>query len=1148
MQIRSKWMLAAALIAACAWSQTITAALEGLVTDPSGASVAGAAVRILNAGTNAAVEFRTSASGRFLAPVLQPGVYSVTIEAAGFRKAQRTGLELKVAQATRIEIVLELGSVNEVVNITGEAPLLDATTSAVGQVVERKTIVNLPLNQRNPFSLILLVPGTVGTVGNDAVGGNFSINGGRQGANEVLLDGVSSTPLSDNTNRLTIFPSVDAVEEFRVQTNNFSAEFGNSGGGIINLLYKSGTNQLHGSLFEFLRNSVLDANSFFSNSRGTPLGSFKRNQFGASAGGPVEIPKIYSGRNKTFFFVDYEGLRQRSASLNTLTVPSLLQRAGDFSQTFNKAGQLIPIYDPTTTVRSGSGYARLPVAGNKIPAPLINPVASNVGRRYPQPNQPGDPGTAANNFYASGAAPTTNDQYDIKADHNISSAQRIFLRLSKRYTYSEPARFFPADLLPGQSGGTTDYRNTNAVLNYDLTRSATTFINVRYGFSRTFRIQGQLGVGFDPGQLGLPSYIRANADLLLMPAFTPDSYSKLGNGDALGLGPTAIDSHSFQLANTKITGSHSLKYGADIRLYRNNTSQAGDATGKFTFGRPMTAGPDPNASSSSATGDGFASFLFGYGSGDLIRNYKSASTQSLYYALYLNDDWKITSRLTLNLGIRYDLTIPRHERYNRAVNLDPLVPSPLAGPSGIANLRGGLQYLGVNGYPTRQFDTEWTDFAPRIGFAWQANSKTVFRGAYGIFWAPPVTAAAQTIAQPGYTSQTPYYGTLDGVTPNAPISDPFPTGFLPITGSAGGLLTLIGQGANAPTRNTRNPYLQNWNFGIQREIRGVVIDASYVGTHGVALSDFGTANMDQIPNQYMSLGPQLLQQVPNPFFGLISTGPLSGRTVQQRYLLRPFPQFDGFRDLNPSIGSSIYHSFQLKAEKRFTSGLSFLLAYTKAKLIDNTSQNNGNFGGGSTTQNAYDFASERAVSPYDASQRLVLSYIYELPIGRGKKIGKSWNRAVDALLGGWQFNGITTLQRGFPLLLTATNNANAFNDGERPNNNGTSAKLSGRVQSRLDRYFDTSVFTQPAAYTFGNTSRTLPDVRSPGMRNFDLSLFKNFKLLEKLTVQFRAEAFNALNTPQFSSPNTSLNSVSFGVISTTANSPRQVQFGLKLLY
>jgi hypothetical protein len=1068
------------------------------------------------------------------------------VESAGFKRAERTELTLQVNQSARIEIVMEVGSVNETVNVTATAALIDATTSAVGHVIDKQSILNLPLNQRNPFALILLVPGANGSVGTDMFGGNFAVNGGRNGANEILLDGVPSAPPSDNSNRLTVFPSVDAVEEFRVQTNNFSAEFGNSGGGLVNVIYKSGSNNLHGSFFEFLRNSKMDSNNFFSNAKNIPLSSFKRNQFGASAGGPVEIPKLYNGRNKTFFFLDYEGLRQRSAANLLTSVPTALQRAGDFSQTLTATGQLITIYDPTTTIRSGSGYARSPVPGNLIPASLIDPVARNVVRFWPLPNSQGAAFTNVNNFAASSTSPTNINQYDVKVDQNLNDRQRLFVRFSRRYLETDPANYFPADIRVAQGGTIGTQTSSNVVFNYDLTRSPSFLINFRYGFARNLRWTSTTSDGYDPTQLGLPSYIRDNADTLVMPTFAPAGYYSIGNGSTLGIGPLSVNVHSWQLGNTRVLTSHVIKFGGDLRLYRNDTRQGGYATGEYDFARSFTQGPDPVRATSNA-GDGFASFLFGVGSGRMDRAFKTASTQSTYYAPYVSDDWKLTSKLTLNLGFRWDLNVPRTERFNRANFIDPFVPSPLSGPSGIPKLAGGLVFVGVNGVDRKQFNTEWGDFAPRFGFAYQANGKTVFRGAYGIFWAPPSSTAAQTIRMTGFSSSTPYQGTLDGVTPTAFLRNPFPNGYLPISGSSLGLMTFVGQSVSAPLRDTRNPYLENWNFGIQRELRGgLLVEIAYVGSRGLQLTR--SVALDQLRSQYLALGAQLLQPVTNPFYGLISSGVLSTPTIQQRYLLRDYPQFDGFSPSSPAGGSSTYQSLQLKVEKRFSSGLGLLLAYTNSKLIDDSSQDNGNYGRSVSTQDSFNPRGERSISPNDVSQRLVISYVYDLPLGRARSLGRNWNRLTDTLLGGWQVNGITTFQRGVPLALSTQNTSNAFNGGLRPNNSGKSAKLGGSVNQRLNGYLDASVFSLPAPFTFGNTSRTLPDVRADGSRNFDLSLFKNFRIKEGWTLQFRAESFNVFNTPQFGIPNQDISSVSFGVISSTANSPRQMQFELKFLY
>jgi hypothetical protein len=1145
---------------ASAWSQTITASLEGIVKDPSGALIAGATARILNTGTNAVVEAKTEQDGRFFAPILQPGIYSVTVEAQGFKKVEHANLKLDVAQAARIEIELPVGSLTESVEVTSSAALVDATTSSVGHLMTNQGIANLPMNQRNPLALVLLVPGVVGSVGSDMTGGNFSVNGGRSGSNDVLLDGVSSSVPSDASQRLTVFPSVDAVEEFRVQTNNYPVEFGGSGGGIINLIYKSGTNQLHGSAYDYLRNSVLDANSWNGNRSGIPLASFKRNQFGGSLGGPVVFPKLYSGKDKTFFFMDYEGLRQRSAgSFGPTTMPTLLQRSGDFSDTRNGGGQVIAIYDPFSTVAAGSGYVRTPMPGNIIPASRINPVSARALKYWPNPNQAGDANTHTNNFYASGANSTDLDQFDAKVDHNISDRQRLSARISRRFLDTPATLYFPSAIQAAQNGTSGNQASTNGVFNYTLIASPTFVSNLRYGYSRVVRWTTEIGTGFDPtdpATLGLPSYVKTEADALFMPGFQPDGYYGIGAGTN-SLGVLTLDTQTLQFANTKVTSRQSIKFGADLRLYNNNTTQQQRPTGQFTFSKNFTQGPNPLAPASTS-GDGFASFLFGTPSGGgTIKNYRATSTRSTAYALYLGDDWKVTRKLTLNIGLRWDLNIPSYERYNRANYFDPLVPNPLGAQVGIPGLHGGLRFYGVDGVSRRTSTTEWKDFAPRLGFAYQAFKDTVIRGAYGIFFAPPSTTAGQSLGVSGFSTTTNIVTSLDGgITPYNTIDNPYPQGYLPITGSAAGLSTLLGQSVTAQLYGIRNPYLQNWNFGIQHVIPGgIMIDASYVGSKGTYIVEgAGGYSLNSLRPQYLSLGTALTQQAPNPFYGIITTGTLSGKTIPQFQMLLDFPQFTSVGEQFATGSNSIYHSFQLKAEKRFSNGMSFLLAYAKAKSIDDGSVDNGNFTGGAAAnngyQNAYNRRGERSISPYDVPQRLVLSYVYNLPFGRGRSLGRTWNRAVDAVLGGWQFNGIVTYQKGVPLELSANIplSGGIYGSALRPNNNGQSGQLSGPAVDRLAKYFNTSVFSVPPTFTLGNVSRTLPDVRVPGAQNYDLSLFKNFKPLEKLTVQLRGESFNAFNHPQFGAPDSNASSVTFGKISGTANGPRNMQLALKLLF
>jgi len=1132
-----------------AHSQRITASLAGVVGDPSESVVPGALVRVINRGTAEVTLAKTDDHGHFLFPSLAPAVYDISVEGMGFKRLEQKGLTLNVLQDAQVEFRLEVGSTSEIMEVTARGPLLDSNSGQLGQVIENQSIANLPLNQRNPFSLILLAPGVTGTVGTTFTGLQFNVNGGRSGTTDVLLDGIPSTPPTDAYNALTIFPSVDAVQEFKVQTSSYSAEFGLSGGGIINLIYKSGTNAVHGSAYDFLRNSVMDANNFFANRTGTPLASFKRNQFGGSLGGPVLLPRIYDGRNRTFFFFSYEGLRQRTASYLSTTVPTRAERAGDFSGIRTSTGAPITIYDPLTTTPT-SPFMRTAFPGNQIPPSRFDKVAANVLRYWPLPNVAGQGGGQVNNFFASSAAPYSIDQYDIKGDQVITDRQRLSLRWSQRRPTQSPAQFWPADIFVAQNAVTNRQNGFGGALDYTSVRSPSHLMKFRWGISHVYYRIDVNSPDFDPTQLGFPSYIRDSANALGFPAFEVTGYAGIGIGSNLSRGSLGMLEQTWSLANTKTFSRHTLRFGAEVRAMANNSNQLGRATGAYTFPVSFTQGPNGQSASATA-GDGFASFLLGLGGGTLTHNFKIIDTVSQYIAGYFQDDYKATSRLTLNLGLRYDLFVPRVERHNRAVVVDPTAPSPLAGPSGIANLTGGLQYVGVNGYPRTQNDTDWKDFGPRFGFAYRASKQTVVRGGYGIFFGPSPSQAAATVTATGFRTDSTFFGSIDGtgLFPYNYLSDPFPNAsFIPVRGSSQGLLTTVGQSIAAPGRYNKTPYVQNFNLGIQYQFSGDwLLETSYSGSRGVDL--IWSPSINQLPLENLALGSRLLTQVKNPFYGLITgTSVLAQPTVQQRYLLAPYPQFTGVQIANAPGASSNYNSLQVRVEKRFARGLSVLGAFTWGKMMDDASSNNtGNLNGNGTSEDAYNRHLDYSLSTADVARRLVVSYVYELPFGRGQHFGGSWNRLTDAILGGWQTNGIIAWQTGLPLVFTANNQANIFNPGSRPNNNGISGELSGPVEDRLNRYFNTSVFSQPALYTIGNMSRT-SDIRAPGLRNFDLSLFKNFQLTEKLKLQYRAEAFNAFNTPQFGAPNSSVTSASFGVVTTQANSPRQLQMALKLLF
>jgi hypothetical protein len=1135
-------------------AQLVTASLEGIVTDPSGGVVPAANVEVINTSTNVRTAAKTNSEGRFVLPSLQPGgPYSVDVEAAGFKREERSGITLEVNQEARIDIQLQVGAASETVKVTGEAPLLEPTSAAMGQVIGTQSIVNLPLNQRNAYSLVFLAPGVNGTVGTNFNSQNISMNGGRAGSSEILVDGIPSAPgLVNPIQGFAVFPSVESVEEFKVQTNEYSAEFGRSGSGVVNLIYRSGTNQFHGSAFDFLRNSDLDCNDFFSNRNGAALPNFKRNQFGGSLGGPLDIPKLYHAKDKTFFFMAYEGLRQGTGSTLTTSVPTALQRAGNFTQTLNTAGQEVIIYDPTTTVASGSGYVRSPFPGNIVPASEINPVAVNVMKYYPLPNRPGAVNTGLNNYYDATTSVINTDTGDAKLDENINDRNRFFFRYSQRDLLQPPPFYFPAaDVVALNNAETASQISHSAAFDYTFTMSPTFLMEFRWGFSRMAVDQATVGDGFNPTSLGFPSYIAANADHLNFPGIAPANYYSLGQPGQGTWKKSGFESHLLGANLTKVLQSQTLKFGWEGRLLRVNDVEAGSSTGAFTFSPAITQGPNPNAATSTG-GNSIASLLLGVGSGSMIQDSKNAATQSFYYALYFQDDWKVTRKLTLNVGLRYDLDIPRTERYNRMETFDPFVASPLAAKTGIAGLRGGLIFPGVNGNSREQFNPRYDDFSPRVGLAYQAFKNTVIRAGYGVFFAPSYREAGATIGNEGFSAVTTYTGSPNGLTPSVYLNNPFPNGFNPIVGSSQGLLTGLGTSFENPIYgDNKVAYTQNWDFEIQQQLPGnLLVDVAYVGSHAVHLNESGENdwNIDQLPPQALALGTKLQQSVPNPFYGIITTGPESGATIPLSYLESPYPQFTGPEASYMTGGYSVYHAFQLKVEKRLSNDLSVILSFTGQKLIDDYAiiSNVGNNTGG--IQNIYDLQNQRGVSSNDISNRLVISGIYSLPFGRGKMFGKNWNRAVDTLLGGWQVNGIATDQSGFPLSVTTQDTSSSGGNVLRPNNNGQDPNQSTPVSTRLNQYFNASTFSQPAPFTFGSLTRTLPNVRAPYTQNIDFSLFKNFQLYERMSLQVRAEAFNLLNQVVFGAPNTTLSSGQFGVISSEASTPREIQFALKLLF
>lgn len=1124
----------AAILAGVACAQTFSGSVLGSIQDPTGAAIANAAVTAINTETNARTEGKSAVDGKYLLTPLPPGPYRLEANAAGFKKFVQDGIILQVQQQARVDIRLAVGELTESVTVTADASTVEATTSTIGKVVSNKAIVELPLNSRNIYSLIYLTPGVAGSIGNNYNSMSYTINGARSSYMETLIDGATAShPTVQGYTGISAFPSVDAIGEFKVLGSSYAAEYGRSAGSVLNVVYKSGTNNFHGSAYEFLRNSVLDANSFFSNARRVPLSSFKRSQFGGTLGGPVK-------HDRTFFMSSFEGLRQRSFSSRTTTVPTPLERSGDFSRTFASGNRAVMIFDPFSTRAnpSGSGYIRDQFPRNVIPANRINTVAQNVLRYMPLPNTTGAAFTNANNYYNSGSASLNIDQIDGRFDHNFTASHRMFVRVSKRNQDDEPAVQFPKDIAVAEGRIIQRNRMWNGVLDYTSTVNATTIVTARVSYARSLYFYENQGLGFRASSLGLPPALDTAGGLIMFPRFTIAGYSTLGNTDNRY---NAFMTYTAVASLTKIRGAHSWKFGYEGRMIRVNNRESRSTSGDFGFTSAFTQGPNPNQAASDR-GNGVASLLLGTGSGSLIQAFKDAAAQSFYIAFYAQDDWRVTNRLTLNLGVRYDLDTPRTERFNRMNYFDPTAKSPLAAVvPGMPGLEGGLVFVGVDGRPRTQYRIDRNNFAPRFGFAYQLTENTAIRGGWGTFFAVSPQQAHGTVGPFGFRTQTPWVGSVDGITPNDLLTNPFPRGFTAPPGASQGLLTQAGANIQAPVQDTMTPYSMQWNLDVQRKLPGgILLETAYVGTRGLQLSRNNESglSLNQIDPQYMVLGSRLNDQVPNPFFGIVNSGVLANAKVSRGQLLRPYPQFTDVIPLYSSGSSSTYHALQVSFNKRFSKGVQFEGSYTKAKAIDN----------GMRHQNSYDIRASRCLADYDIAQRFVVGYIYELPIGRGRRIGGNWSRPVNLLLGGWQINGITTYQSGTPLGISANNVAGLGNPMGNANNNGRSGKLTGDIHQRLSRYFDTSVFSQPAPFTFGNASMRVADIRSPGARNWDLSLFKEFQIRENLKSQFRGEFLNAFNTVRFSGPNTSVTSNQFGVISGQANAPRQIQFGLKLLW
>lgn len=1149
--------LAALLLTALApmvKGQTSLATITGTVTDPQGAGIPNVTITVTNVATNLSYSRNSSDDGTYVIPQLPIGQYTLEAKAAGFKTYQQAGITLEVAQRLRLDIRMDIGNVSESVTVTAEIPRVQTEDSALGAVVERKRIEELPLNGRHVFNLVKIVPGVqprndttdgFAEISNQAFS-QIRINGGPGYGNQFFLDGaVNSAPVH---NEIAVVPMSDAVEEFRVETNALKAEFGQTSGGVINVVTKMGTNQFRGSLYEFLRNDALDARNAFATQPDPRTGRIKQvlryNQYGGTAGGPVWIPGVYDGRNRTFFFAGYEQWRWRatgSPRLGTVAPPEW--RNGDLSTLRDGQGRQIPLFDPNTTRPNpaGSGFVRDPLPGNRIPSTRIDPLAARVLAYHPLPNAtPTDPFTFANNFIA--LVPSSSDQgvSTIRLDHRISDQDSIFFRLTSTRNTRRDRGWGLEDADPAARNDQRD--NHSTILNYTRVVNPRIVNDLRTAVSRQWL--PFLHPSFDkgwPAKLGYPAQIPQDQ-------FPPVVISGL-----LSIGQPSFSGglraqQYFQILDsvTITSGRHNFKTGFDLRWSRLSFINRVNPSGRFDFNAGLTGNPLQPAN----TGSGFASFLLGEVGGGNIGVRPFFQFRSTPLGVYFQDDWKVTRRLTLNLGVRYDVSFGPREMHNRYSNFDPFVVNPRTG------LPGVLNYAGANGYPETFVDLDKNNFGPRIGFAWdpKGDGKTAIRGGYGLIYT--ISEIGHTGGDDpnalGFSVDTPFQGPA-GVPAKAFQFSQGPSVILQPQGAAGGPAAFRGFSVRYQDRHGLTPYIQQWNFTIQRALwGGWTVSAVYAGSKGTRLFG-GNYNLNQLDPKYFSEGLGLQTLVPNPFLGQITTGPLASATVQRSRLLLLLPDYQTVQTFGANNANSQFHSFQLFLEKRFSGGLSTLISYTGGKLIsDNLSLASAGSAAslGDWRIGAYNRRLDKAIDQDDVNRRLVASGVVEVPVGRGRRFGKDWPRALDLLAGGWQLNTVTTLQSGRPLLVRGSNNFTGINYPDLVSDPTLPAGERGP-----NRWFDTNAFRNPPNFVIGNAPRTLPRTRGPGLTDVSFSVFKTFRFQERFRLETRWEMFNALNTVNYNPPNTTFSPNAQGV-NTNANfgrifsalEARRMQLGMRLTF
>lgn len=1191
--------LIATLFCFAGFAQDFRASLTGRVLDASGAAIPGAEVQVKNIGTNEVTTSLSDESGNYKVSLLKPGSYSISVEFPGFKKYQREGIELNISQAATVDIMLEVGEISEQVTVTGGTPLLESADANRGGVIDNQRVRELPLNARNPFMLGILVAGVnfngaaiwQRPFDNGAIA-EWTINGSQSRGNEFLLDGAPNNGQAGGNN-IAYVPPVDSVEEFKIMTNTYDAQYGKTTGGIINVSLRSGTNDFHGTIYEFARRSGLDANDSRLKARGrradgteiAPRSGHYLDQYGFQVQGPVHIPKVYNGKNKTFFMFNYEGYREGVPSPLNLSVPEPEMLNGDFSKLVDAQGRQIAIYDPNTGVADSTvpgGWRRTAFPGNIIPANRINPIARKILGFMPKPNTNSpDRGYAQGNLLISPNI-AFDDFYNwvLKIDQNIGDKHRFFVRYAAN-DRTEDRNDNGVLEGPGQGGQQPFKRINDAfVVDHVSTLTPSFIFNARVSFGR-FEEDGfgRGNLGFDKTSLGFQkSLVDQLPHGALFGRYEFSDYTYLGRTRGRNITNTV----AFHPNITKIRGSHSMKAGVDMRwtqFITNNmgnpfilTSSRGFTQRQFNQGDPLS-------------GNSIATFLLGTPSGGGVDFNLFPTTLFPYYAPWFQDDWKVNSRLTLNLGLRWDLNISPNERYNRlnrgfdlnSVNpVDKLIDRTKF-PT-VPTLKGGIKFAGVNGNPRIASDIDWNNIQPRVGVAYLLRNKLVMRGGWGVYYVNPSNDYLQ---HNGFSQNTPFVGSLDGGrTPREAnsINNPFPTGIVVPPGSSLGLSTFMGRGFNFDGENFVVPYVHQFSFGFQYELPWESkVEVSYVGNRTRKLQTTRPFNEPDLAfrqkcNPLEGGSPAFCnERLPNPFQGIEAfrgTTAFTAPTLSRFDLARPYPQFvGGITELTRNDGAIYYNALQLTAEKRAKNSLNMTATYTFSKQIER-------WGFNDVQRNIM----QQGLYLWDRPHRFTLGGVYQLPFGPGRHFFNNTNGVVGRIIGGWENTVILQWQSGRPW--DHSGNYIYVNEAKLDNidwhahkvfgvrTSGTGATRAACVAAMNDLGV---IALQPYSVTAGCTSydflktpnfapRFTPfrdgRLRRHAIPIWDFSLNKMTRITEGTSVQLRFEAFNLTNSYQFGNRNFNNNpdSSNFGSMfpneagNTEATYPRHIQLAVKFIW